>query len=101
MKKKIKYIRQTFAGQDIEIFEGMPCTISIGSDRYAAKVIELLSPRRIRVVEEYALERDPNAPGMVWSLRKNGKWRPKGELIVAGGHRLTLGTAVTYLDPSF
>lgn len=72
--------------------ENMPATIGIGSDRYAAKVAKVVSPKRI-IIER-------NGRQEVWSLRKDGRWRPQG----AGansGYYLVLGKAETYMDPSF
>lgn len=81
--------------------DGMPCTMGIGSDRYAMYVAKVLSPKRIIVLHEKA----PYAPDAdysksVWSLRKDGNWRPAGTG-ANGGYYLILGRAESYRDPSF
>lgn len=71
--------------------DGIPCTVGIGSDRYAGKVAKVLSPKRIEV----------NGPGGgFWSLRDDGRWRPKGSG-KRTGFFLILGVAEDYRDPSF
>lgn len=74
---------------------GMPATIHIGSDSYAARVVSVASPTRIFIAESRDDEK-----GSMWSKRKDGRWRPKG----AGrnsGYSLGLGYAKDYRDPSF
>lgn len=73
--------------------EGMPCTIGIGSDRYAAEVVKVLSPKRILIGRGGGKTEE-------WSLRKDNRWRPKG-CDERSGYSLALGHAEDYRDPSF
>lgn len=89
---------------------GQPCTIGIGSDRYAATVSWVSwSGRRIRIVRcDSALNPDGscsyetnfNNPEEEWSLRKDGRFLPKGAT-KRSGYYLILGKRDSYLDPSF
>jgi hypothetical protein len=79
---------------------GMPCTINVGSDSYAAQVVRIMSPKKIRVAYGYVLEKVPESDGEEWSLRKDGRWRPKGTSFNSG-YSLSLGVAVDHRDPSF
>jgi hypothetical protein len=81
----------------IDPVDGMPCTICVGTDRYAAHVVKRLSPKRISVVYNYDKTDDD---ATVWSLRKDNRWRPKGASR-RSGMRLVLDVAEDYLDPSF
>ncbi len=82
---------------EITPLEGMDCTINIGSDRYAAKVVKVLSPKRIEITQNRFS--DPGK-GEVWSKRNDGRWRPAGSAR-RDGFSLTLGEAVDYRDPSY
>lgn len=82
---------------NIEPFAGTLCTICVGSDEYAGHVVKRLSPKRITVAYDYE-QTDENAG--IWSLRKDGVWRPKGADITHG-KRLVLGVARNYQDPHF
>ena len=95
---------------------GMPAAFAIGSDVYPVTVIEISkSGRRIVVqsasatpAEGYSYESNqvhtftpnPNGSKEVWSLRKDGKWRPKG-CQANSGYRLYLGEYRSYSNPSF
>ena len=101
---------------------GMPATIFVGSDRYAMIVLEVLSPKRVIIThmkdDDYdKYEKNPEAfdgktviekyksidtycEGIEYTLRKNGRWLPKGS-----GLRDTcsarFGAAENYRDPCF
>jgi hypothetical protein len=75
--------------------DNMPCTICIGGDRYAARVVKVLSSKRI-LIKEMLKKYD----GEEWSQRKDGEWRPKG-CNRNSGYYLSLGVAEERRDPSF
>lgn len=101
---------------------GMPATMFVGSDRYAMIVCEVKSPKQVVVrhmhnsdYKEYekspetfdgvaALEKydsfgsyyDP----ITYTLRKNGRWMPKGEDLW-GTCSVRFGYADEYMDPCF
>ena len=101
---------------------GMPATIFVGSDRYAMIVLEVLSPKRAiithmqdddydeyeknpeafdgeAVIEKYK-SIEPQCKGMEYTLRKNGRWLPKGSgLWDTSSARF--GAAENYMDPCF
>jgi hypothetical protein len=93
---------------------GMGATQLCGSDRHAYTVIEVLSPKKIRVQADKATRTDkngmseqqkytfaPNPEGSVvtLTLRKNGCWIAQGESIK--GIRYALGYRSEYHDYSF
>jgi hypothetical protein len=75
----------------------MPCTIGIGSDRYAACVSAVFSAKNIGIsrITAHGIGHEEK-----WSLRKDGHWRPKGSGKNCG-YYLVLGVAENYRDPSF
>ena len=87
---------------------GMPCTVSIGSDRYAG-VVAGVSPSKKTIMVEY---HDGGAAlKFMWKPYKtqeyrNGKyktvtqyrWKTKGQ---RSGYGLYLGKAENYQDPSY
>lgn len=75
----------------VEVKKGLPCTIGVGSDRYAHSV-EGVSKNGKRIM---------TSDGMVWSKRKNGRFVPVGSKIYGSGYGLRLGIAEDYRDPSF
>ncbi len=90
---------------------GMGATILMYSDRHAATVVEILSPKRILIQEdtatrtdkngmsesqEYAYSPNPKAPVREFSLRKSGRWVEK-----KGSTVLMLGERDHYYDYSF
>ena len=101
---------------------GMPATRFVGSDRYAMIVLEVLSPKRVIVAHmhdsDYAeYEKNPEAfdgeaaiekyknlgsyyQGIEYTLRKNGRWLPKG-LGLWETCSVRFGEADNYRDPCF
>ena len=101
---------------------GMPATLFVGSDRYAMIVREVKSPKRVIVCHmhdtDYAeYEKNPDAfdgvkalekydlfssyyQGTEYTLRKNGRWLPKGCGLWATGS-VRFGAADNYRDPCF
>lgn len=94
---------------------GMGATKLMWTDRVAYTVVEVLSPRRIVVqqdstdrvnkqdgmteCQEYTYTPDPEAPKLVITLRKNGRWYQVGESI--HGSPFALGMRDSYHDFSF
>ncbi len=90
---------------------GMGATVLMYSDRHAATVVEILSPKRILIQEdialrldkngmsesqEYAYGRNTSAVKREFSLRKDGRWKEaKGSTV------LMLGERDHYYDYSF
>ena len=95
---------------------GQPCTISIGSDAYPATVVFVnKTGKRIGIRQclhtpaegfnyisnqVYDYSENYKAEVELWSLRKDGKYRPMGSQ-GRSGYRLTLGVRRLYQDPSF
>lgn len=90
---------------------GMGATILMYSDRHAATVVEILSPKRIMIQEDKAIRTDengmsdsqsyryePNPKGRFHpvSLRKDGRWKGIGSNAV-----VRLGVRDSYHDYSF
>jgi hypothetical protein len=73
--------------------KGMPCTIGIGGDSYAAMVVEVINSKRIKIQRT-------GGRVEVWSLRKDNRWRPQGSG-ANSGYYLGLGHATDRMDPSF
>ena len=94
---------------------GMGITAHFYSDRRAATVVEVLSPRRIVVQwdkatrtdtnggysesQTYSYEPDSSAEKVTLSLRKNGIWYKVGDDL--RGTRFYLGYRNHYIDPCF
>lgn len=91
---------------------GTGCSIVIGSDRYAAEVVKVNSPKEIEVLEnkvkcndyyagDYTIlkgQYDSKIP-QIFTLRKNGRWVLKGQNLWNG---IGLYWSHThYIDPSF
>jgi hypothetical protein len=93
---------------------GMAATVRVGSDRYPAEVVRVVSHRCIEIqrwlfratkdnsqteMQEYEyLGLDPTCKPVLWTLRNDGRWYPKG----AGkkcGMSLGLGHREAYQDP--
>jgi hypothetical protein len=94
---------------------GMGATASYYSDCDAYTVIEILSPKKIRVQndkaiptanhdyygrQEYTFERDEKGEILTLSLRKNDLWIPIG-LEKNRTPRFILGLRRKYIDPTF
>lgn len=93
---------------------GMECTICIGSDSYPGEVMEVngksvviremdvkIIARDIKTTEAiYAWESDPDGELQTFTLRKNGRYVPKGKEMGCGTV-LSLGKANYYRDPNF
>ena len=98
-----------------ELQIGQGCTYHIGSDRYPATVVEILSPKRVVVQKDnytrtdkngisenqtYSFEPNPDAVRRVVTLRKNGSWRQVGQSMHGSGFYTFKGRNA-YFDPSF
>lgn len=101
---------------------GMPATMFVGSDRYAMIVLEVKSPKRVIItymhdVDYEAYIKDPEHfdgeeaikkyknfgsyyQGVEYTLRKNGRWLPKGEGLWETCS-VRFGSADNYRDPCF
>jgi hypothetical protein len=90
---------------------GMGCTLLGWTDRHAATVIEVKTPRKIVVQQDTAVRTDkngmsecqeytytPNPNGAKYTFYKNkrGQWKQS-----KGSYGLTLNTREEYYDPSF
>lgn len=75
---------------EVELKKGTPCTVGVGSDRYADEVVGV-SPSGRHV------ELKKNG---VWSKRKNGRYYPVGSG-PRSGYGVSFGHAEDYRDPSF
>ena len=93
-----------------KVYEGMPATKVYWTDRRAAQVTKVLSPKTIEVQEckvkcldyyagEYEIGKPDGHPD-VYTLRKNGKWIKQGASM-RSGQQVTLGVASHYIDPHF
>ena len=71
---------------------GMPVTINIGSDTYAAEVVRVTPSLKSVWVEYLPVS---GAEPMKFMLKKSGTYRDAG-----GCRSLTLGVAKDYRDPS-
>lgn len=93
---------------------GMGATILMWTDRHAATVIEVITPKKIVVQEDTATRTDnygmsdaqsydytpnPNGVKRTFTLRKNGAWVMTG-MAMQGGTRLRLGVRDEYYDYS-
>lgn len=91
---------------------GMGATELCWTDRHAYTIVEIRSPKRIKVqqdrairtdnlgmsdAQQYRYERDPEAPIITLSLRKDGKWRQVG----CDGNTFKIGYRSEYHDYSF
>lgn len=99
--------------EDIKI--GTPCTIILYSDRRAATVVSVERTKagnikRIGVVEndyergygECEVKEELEGDVEYYTLRRNGKgWYAEGQKAERGSVRLHIGSARTYIDPSF
>jgi len=72
---------------------GMGATYSIGSDRYAYTVVEILRKGRTLLIQRDV----PNGQVVTATLRGDGQYRPRGSKC---GH-VALGVRRTYMDPGF
>ena len=91
---------------------GMPVTLNYYSDRQAATVTEVVSPKKIRVrnnrvkcIDHYAGDYQvfPNefeGGEQVFTKRKNGRWVLEGDG-ANKGLGLSLGVHDHYVDPTF
>jgi len=75
---------------NLELRNGTPCTVMIGSDRYADKVSKITRSGRHILLEQNG----------IWSRRKDGRYRPVGGH-GNSGYRIVFGFADDYRDPSF
>ena len=94
---------------------GMGATELLYSDRHAYTVVEIFSPKKIKVQQDqairvdkngcsesqtYVYKRDRNGSTRVLTLRKNGWWIPEGEKL-RSGTVLSLGKRDEHYDFSF
>lgn len=106
---------------------GMGATIFVGSDRYAMVITKVNSPKSVMLARVYSGDEQKfvtDENGTMWlpeellenystnenryswnrpteyTLRKNGRWIPRGTGLWATGSA-RFGYAETYLDPSF
>jgi hypothetical protein len=94
---------------------GMGATILMYSDRHAATIIEIVSPKEIIIQQdistrmdkngqsesqEYSYLPDPNAKKETFTLRKTGQWIRCGDSL-RSGTVLQIGERDEYYDPSF
>lgn len=94
---------------------GMGATILCWTDRQAATVVELPTPKSIVVQYDHAKRADsngmsdaqiydytpnPNGHKVTFTQRKNGAWVRKGETLKSG-QRVALGYRAQYHDFSF
>ena len=91
---------------------GMGATISVGSDRYPATVIQVTQNGKRVVIQEddatrtdnnglsesqtYTFQTNPNGTIHIVTLRKDGRYRISG-----GQTPVWIGSRDKYLDPSF
>lgn len=90
---------------------GMGCTINCYSDRHAATIVEVRTPRMILVKQDnskrtdkngmsesqdYEYSPNPDSLTQVFTKRKDGVWRERNM-----GTGLTIGVRDTYYDYSF
>lgn len=93
-----------------QVYEGMPATAVYWTDRRAAQVTKVINQKTIEVqfcevkcLDYYAGEYeigDPCGHGMIYTLRKNGRWIKRGSSMTSG-QQVTLGVASHYVDPHF
>lgn len=90
--------RPAFGIDPVAPIVGMPATICIGTDTYAARVVDVIPARgRRRVAVFLAFADDPaNSSRYVPSRVQSGLWHS-----VHGCRRAYLGAARTYRNPSF
>lgn len=95
---------------------GMGATILRWTDRDAATIVAVsASGKQVTVQQDkatrtdnlgmsdsqtYTYEADTNAPERVYTLRKNGAWVLKGDML-KGGERLAIGYRDSHYDFSF
>ena len=98
---------------------GMGVTVLYWTDRGAATVNEVVNEKTIRVVGDKSIRIDSNGmsdaqnyryergerygipgAGVVYTLRKNGRWVRRGDTM-NGGQSIALGYRDTYHDYSF
>lgn len=72
---------------ELKPLPGMPCTVCIGSDRYASSIVSVSASGKSLVLES----------GEKVRLKKNGAYRTTGRV----GFRVWIGVAENYRDPSF
>jgi hypothetical protein len=94
---------------------GMGATMLYYTDRHAATIVEVKSPRRIVLQEDtatridkngmsedqdYSYTTNPNGGTKEFTLRKNGRWVAKGDS-AKSGLCCHIGSRGTYYDFSF
>jgi hypothetical protein len=85
------------------------------TDRHAATIVEVVSPRHVVVQrdistrtdkngmsddQQYSYQPDPDAPRVHVTLRQNGRWVVQGQT-QKGGTKYALGARRSYHDYSF
>lgn len=81
-----------------QIGVGSPVTVSIGSDSYAGKVLELRRNREGKICYVKVTRDGMGTSHMIeFRLRKSGQLRSSGH----GSYGLTLGFSENHRDPSF
>jgi hypothetical protein len=99
------------SGKQVEPKVGDGVTINMYSDRRAGTIIEICSPKKIKVQEDkatrtdsngmsesqdYSYERNPEGYVSIFTQRKNGMW-----IESKGSNGLTIGIRRQYHDFSF
>ena len=110
-----KEIREMYRKRETpDLTIGMGCTIKLYSDRRAATIIRIVSPKEIvirynktKCVDYYASEYEildefeEVFEEETYTLRKGGTWVQKGQPKKNGSVTLTVGFRHHYIDPSF
>lgn len=94
---------------------GMGCTQLCWSDRHAFTIVEIISPKEIKVQadtavrvdkngmsesQDYRFEPNPNGRTEIVTLRKNGRWVTQGSAM-NNGTSWFIGDREEYYDYSF
>jgi hypothetical protein len=97
--------------EKVDVAVGTGATYIVGSDSYAATVIEVRTPKLIVIQfdkatrtdsnglseqQEYSFQLDPTGQKEVVSLRRDGRWRVKLTNIL-----VEVGKRYHYSDPNF
>jgi hypothetical protein len=87
-----------------EIAEGMPATISIGSDSYPATVTRVKrgpSGIIVAISARWESTRSNRPDEEEWTLRSNGRYVKRGQSQKRGGEQIHVGVREDYRDPHF
>lgn len=95
---------------------GMGCTIQVGSDRYPATIVRIVTPITIEIQEDLFRRADnngqsedqtwiyklnPSAPTIRVRQRKSGDWRTQQTETYRSKNYVFIGERDAYQDPSF